>query len=71
MSRAFIINVILALNIICHALCSDVDTDQRVLSRRKRFLIFPTGASFSVAVCSTVGGEYLQQNVKVFQTVNP
>lgn len=28
---------------------------QKVLSRRKRFLIFPTGASFSVAVCMTIG----------------
>jgi hypothetical protein len=29
--------------------------EQKKLSRRKRFLIFPTGASFSVAVCMTVG----------------
>lgn len=27
----------------------------KVLSRRKRFLIFPTGSSFSVATCMTVG----------------
>lgn len=27
----------------------------KVLSRKKRFLIFPTGSSFSVAVCMTVG----------------
>lgn len=26
-----------------------------VLSRRKRFVIFPTGSSFSVAVCMTIG----------------
>lgn len=29
--------------------------DAKVLSRRKRFLIFPTGSSFSVATCMTVG----------------
>lgn len=27
----------------------------KVLSRRKRFVIFPTGSSFSTAVCMTVG----------------
>lgn len=27
----------------------------KVLSRRKRFIVFPTGSSFSVAVCMTVG----------------
>lgn len=29
--------------------------ESRILSRRKRFIIFPTGSSFSVAVCMTVG----------------
>jgi hypothetical protein len=27
----------------------------KVLSRKKRFLVFPEGASFSVAVCMTIG----------------
>lgn len=27
----------------------------KVLSRKKRFLVFPEGASFSAAVCLTVG----------------
>lgn len=29
--------------------------ESKVLSRRKRFIIFPTGSSFSVAACMTVG----------------
>lgn len=29
--------------------------ESKVLSRKKRFIIFPTGSSFSVAVCMTVG----------------
>lgn len=28
---------------------------EKVLSRTKRYLIFPTGSSFSVATCSTIG----------------
>uniref|UniRef100_A0A182FNM6 Uncharacterized protein n=1 Tax=Anopheles albimanus TaxID=7167 RepID=A0A182FNM6_ANOAL len=28
---------------------------ERVLSRRKRFIVFPEGSSFSVAVCMTIG----------------
>lgn len=31
------------------------EIESKVLSRRKRFIIFPTGSSFSVAVCMTVG----------------
>lgn len=34
---------------------SSLQSKDKVLSRRKRYLIFPTGASFSVAVCMTVG----------------
>ena len=29
--------------------------NEKILSRKKRYLIFPTGSSFSVAVCSTIG----------------
>jgi hypothetical protein len=29
--------------------------NEKVLSRQKRYLVFPTGSSFSVAVCMTVG----------------
>jgi len=29
--------------------------NQTVLSRQKRYLVFPTGSSFSVAVCMTIG----------------
>lgn len=29
--------------------------ESKVLSRRKRFVVFPVGSSFSVAVCMTVG----------------
>lgn len=32
-----------------------VNNKDRVLSRRKRFLIFPSGSSFSVATCFTIG----------------
>lgn len=34
---------------------TQLQTSEKVLSRRKRYLIFPTGASFSVAVCMTIG----------------
>jgi hypothetical protein len=30
-------------------------SNEKILSRKKRYLIFPTGSSFSVAVCSTIG----------------
>lgn len=30
-------------------------SEAKILSRKKRFLIFPTGSSFSVATCMTVG----------------
>lgn len=53
---------ILIILVIMISLCSTdkIDNDnsngaQKVLSRKKRFMIFPTGASFSVAVCMTVG----------------
>jgi hypothetical protein len=59
MSKAFIINVILAFNIY-NALCIDVDVDEKILSRRKRFVLFPTGSSFSVATCMTVGGKRIE-----------
>jgi hypothetical protein len=29
--------------------------NEKILSRKKRYLIFPQGSSFSVAVCSTIG----------------
>lgn len=31
------------------------NSKDKVLSRRKRYLVFPTGSSFSVAVCMTIG----------------
>lgn len=39
--------------------------ESKVLSRRKRFVIFPTGSSFSVAVCMTIGGN---TNVFIFSS---
>lgn len=33
----------------------DSGKEMKILSRRKRFLVFPTGSSFSVAVCMTIG----------------
>ena len=33
----------------------DNGKEMKILSRRKRFLVFPTGSSFSVAVCMTIG----------------
>lgn len=30
-------------------------TDVKILSRKKRYLIFPKGSSFSVATCFTIG----------------
>lgn len=39
-----------------HMNSSDKNVEiEKILSRRKRYLIFPTGSSFSVAVCMTVG----------------
>lgn len=32
-----------------------IKTEEKVLSRKRRYLIFPHGSSFSVAVCSTIG----------------
>ncbi|XP_053671766.1 uncharacterized protein LOC128721977 [Anopheles nili] len=34
---------------------NDRPDSDRVLSRRKRFVVFPEGSSFSVAVCMTIG----------------
>ncbi|KAG5672413.1 hypothetical protein PVAND_002544 [Polypedilum vanderplanki] len=31
------------------------DNQKQILSRKKRYLIFPTGSSFSVATCMTIG----------------
>ena len=33
----------------------DSGKEMKILSRHKRFLVFPTGSSFSVAVCMTIG----------------
>lgn len=38
-----------------HTTAVAIKRAEEVLSRRKRFLIFPTGASISVAVCMTIG----------------
>lgn len=42
--------VMLMMNLIRHN-----SSDEKVLSRHKRYLVFPTGSSFSVAVCMTIG----------------
>lgn len=33
----------------------ELKSKEKILSRKKRYLIFPQGSSFSVAVCSTIG----------------
>lgn len=33
----------------------ELKSNEKILSRKKRYLIFPQGSSFSVAVCSTIG----------------
>jgi biopolymer transport protein ExbD len=33
----------------------EIKAKDKVLSRKKRYLVFPTGSSFSVATCSTIG----------------
>lgn len=33
----------------------NVTANEKILSRKRRYLIFPTGSSFSVATCMTVG----------------
>ncbi|XP_062559173.1 uncharacterized protein LOC134223972 [Armigeres subalbatus] len=34
---------------------ANIESHSKVLSRRKRYIVFPEGASFSVAVCMTIG----------------
>lgn len=34
---------------------SDAEKGAAILSRRKRYLIFPVGSSISIAVCMTIG----------------
>lgn len=57
-SKALVIGVIMMLvdvSISAAQQANQTKAEEKVLSRRKRFLIFPTGSSFSVAVCMTVG----------------
>lgn len=44
----------------------ELKRDDKVLSRRKRYLVFPTGASFSVATCMTIG-VYGNPNFSLFR----
>ncbi|XP_057331703.1 uncharacterized protein LOC130671673 [Microplitis mediator] len=44
---------ILVLYILLYTM-NPVDTDERSLSRRKRYVVFPEGSSFSIALCMTV-----------------
>jgi hypothetical protein len=57
--RAKALFAVLLINLIKSYALNDsaiqIGGDARVLSRQKRFVIFPTGSSFSVAVCMTVG----------------
>lgn len=53
-----ILSLLLLLNlqiISCHDSGNDTSTEVKVLSRKKRYLIFPQGSSFSVATCMTIG----------------
>lgn len=40
--------------------------NEKILSRRKRYLVFPTGSSFSIAVCMTIG-VYGNPNFSLFR----
>ncbi|XP_001648277.2 uncharacterized protein LOC5563976 [Aedes aegypti] len=44
---------------------TDPESKSKVLSRRKRYIVFPEGASFSVAVCMTIG-MYGNPNYQMF-----
>lgn len=60
MSKAFLICLMMVLADMSLSMDQQIDVDRnkigsKVLSRRKRFIIFPTGSSFSVAVCMTIG----------------
>ncbi|CAG5102580.1 Protein of unknown function [Cotesia congregata] len=44
---------ILVLYILLYTM-SPADTDERSLSRRKRYVVFPEGSSFSIALCMTI-----------------
>lgn len=59
-SKALVVGVIVMLVDISISAAQQIDfnrtkAEEKILSRRKRFLIFPTGSSFSVATCMTVG----------------
>lgn len=59
LSKSFFILLVMLVDVSLSA-DQQIDVDRKkmeskVLSRRKRFLIFPTGSSFSVAACMTVG----------------
>lgn len=50
----FIVSACICMHLI-DATQLQMNNEDRVLSRRKRFLIFPSGSSLSVATCFTVG----------------
>lgn len=59
-SKALVIGVIVMLVDISISAAQQTEFNRtkaegKILSRRKRFLLFPTGSSFSVATCMTVG----------------
>lgn len=59
-SKAYLICLVMVLADASLSMDPQIDVDRKkigskVLSRRKRFVIFPTGASVSVAVCTTIG----------------
>jgi len=60
MPKTFLIWLLMMMMMLHDVLNQQINVDgnekgSKVLSRRKRFIIFPTGSSFSVAVCMTVG----------------
>lgn len=56
-SKAFLICVVVLVVDVVFSANPQNKIGSKVLSRRKRFVIFPTGSSFSVAVCMTIGGK--------------
>lgn len=59
-SKVFLLWLMMVLADVSLSIDQQIDVDRKkigskLLSRRKRFIIFPTGSSFSVAVCMTIG----------------
>ena len=53
-SKVFLVILLAVVSAVAIELQNHVES--KILSRRKRFVVFPIGSSFSVAVCMTVGG---------------